>query len=484
MSASSFATDIKTAKGCGISGATRNDQKVDPIAYPYAKKSNYESRGMYGATVFEKPYERKKVDTIKTKYGEFYDTKDGRMQMRYAERWGKISSLLKPMQERAKELYELAYEGVITDEQNYERFSLGCAINWVGSAACTMGLWDLSDDLWTKTYERLEKSAGGTLGNTYAHLYAPFGLKFVWTKSHYYQYPSGRYLPDYTQPVTLVPFHSSYHDDYIYPKLNGMYSSYPKGYYQYICYMDYGGFPDYTPYGGFNQFIHDVADGNAIMLKDNEDTYEEIPYDDLAIPYYEEMEKLNDELFESGWRPPPWLAEEEPTPEQKKIMDKMSALSKAYDDAMSNRLYGPEEAARKVYEQKMAVADEYREDYWKEYDEREKEKDYVKAREAAVIAVRHYLTEFHITDKKTEIATWANQIGDILGTLLYGNPSLEEVESLKKRAAELHSKYLQVLNEENNKRRAEQMSLTNGNGISLTGGSGISITGGNSVSIT
>ena len=439
-------TDIATATGVGMYGATRSGMSVPPVAYPYAKESNYIDRSANGATILVKREEPKKVEKIKTAYGTFSDDEYGRMSMRYYERWGKIQKLLKPMEDRAEALNEIGRSGEMTEEQREEQSSLDYAIMWVGSAAFSPSLFDMYEEVWDKVYSAIEQSANESLGSRKAHLYAPYRLKFVWRKSNYYQW---LYIPDFTGGmVEITPFNGQINGPYIATKVNGKVYPIPyqKGYLEFVKYTSISSIFDYALYGGFNTLIGELSDGNAVALLPDQDTIVEIPYRDLVEAYDSKMEALQEELDKvgpgAGW-------EGDLSPEAQKVLDEMAAAYESYQDALADRLdYAGQEAVEKAEEAKRSESDAKHDEYWKAEQERREQKEYVSARQNATNEVRRILTNVRNLDN-SESST-VSSLGAILGELLYGSPSKEQCEEMKNQAAEIYAQYLQRITEKSN----------------------------------
>ena len=432
-------TNIATATGVSMDGATRSGMDIAPVAAPYAEESNYIEMSSNGAAVLVKKEEPKKVEKIRTAYGTFLDNEYGRMSLRYYQRWGRIQELLRPMEKRAETLYEIGRGGEMTEEQREEQSSLNYAIMWVGSAAFSPSLFDMYEDVWQKVYSAIARSASGSLGSRKAHLYAPYRMKFVWRKSNYYQW---LFIPDFRgDMVEITPFNGQLNDGYIATKVNGKVypAPYQKGYLEFVKYTSISSIFDYALYGGLNTLIGELSDGNAVALLPDQDTIEEIPYGDLVEEYDSTMEGLWDEMdkVEPG------------SSEAQKIAEEMSAAYEEYQKALAIRLdYSGQEAVDEADEAKHRESDAKQDEYWKEEQERREQKEYVSARQNAVNEVRRMLTGVRNLDD-SESST-VSSLGNILGELLYGSPSKEQCEEMRKQAAEIYAQYLQRITEKSN----------------------------------
>ncbi len=467
-------SSVKEADGVSMSYVTKNELGKKPVAPPYGDKLNYDtwqSNGYSFVRVIVKPYERKEPEYIVVNGIMVVKNKNTMMMARYYERKEKIDQLVEPMKQWVEQWHK-SHEGEVHtfaewDEINEEIIPTeNYAIPWI-ERAIGVNYYYLSDELWEKLYAALKATKTATFKQRVVHLYSPYDIVYITEKDG----EQDEYIMDFSTPVDIPEFKGSdkFKDgDWWMTIINGIWQMYPlpDGYLKYRKYRN-------SFFGGMNDLIRYTETHDKIYWQYDQDQVVQLNYDGIVnsthssimgkagkydiewygrfMFYYESVgygEGYPYDYSVVRKYPGQEIDRDEIQSIYDSIEEAIEAADKAIESLRTSAAMSKEDAAKvrkQSYEEHRKVMEE-QDERRKKIDE---EKYYVSKREYSVRRVSGCLKSIKVKDGLGQGE--AEAISSILGELIYGNPSLEQIESMQTEAEEILSRYRQNVAESSKK---------------------------------
>ena len=461
-------SSVKEADGVSMSYVTKNELGKKPVAPPYDEKQNYDtwqSNGYSFVRVLAKPYERKTeyivIDGIK-----YEKNKNSLLLARYRQRQKEIEELAKPVRSQRDKLIK-KYEGSGRDWSEEDRVlasRLDTIIHWV-EYAFGINYYYLAEDLW----ENLKSALSESTNTDALVLRSPYTPVFITERDGFGDRVAVLY--DFGKPMELTPAKSlsvNLEGKYIVVSVDGAYSS-------------WGNKTDYEHYivnlaGGwsFSSLVEYTLTHDKIYWTYDPTIVQQVNYDDI-VEYGKQIRNIKI----TGWFREPYQYEDAGLVgvniEDNKVKggswyyyndfhvagdedwesyyDSLRPIVKGGDAKLKEKIQPILTKTKGEIVEGEKRQRELRYKVWEEQEELQKkieeEKDYVRKREYAVRRVSSCLKSIKVKDGVGQGE--AEAISNILGELIYGKPSLDQIESMQTKAEEILSKYQQKMAESSKK---------------------------------
>lgn len=460
-------SSVKEADGVSMSYVTKNELGKKPVAPPYADKQNYDtwqSKGYSFVQVLVKPYERKTeyivIDGIK-----YVKNKNSSLLARYRQRQKEIEELAKPIRSQRDQLIKKYDDSGRrwTEEDRVLASRLDTIIHWV-EYAFGINYYYLEEDLW----EKLKSALSASTNTDALVLHSPYTPLFITERDGFNDRVAVIY--DFGKPMDLTPAKSlsvNLEGKYIVVSVDGAYSSWGNktDYEHYIVNLAGNwSFSSLVEYTLTHDKIYWTYDPTIVRQVNYDDIVEygkqirDIKFTGFDPPYqYEDAGLFGVNIEDNEVKGGAWnyyndihvVGDED----WETYYDRLRPVVKSGNQKLKDRIQPIltktkgeiAEGEKRQRELRYKVSDEQKELRKKI----EEEKNYVSKREYAVRRVSGCLKSIKVKDGVGQGE--AEAISSILGELIYGKPSLEQIESMQKSAEEILSKYQQKVAESSSK---------------------------------
>lgn len=382
-------------------------------------------------------------------------TKEGKREKTLLERYDKVRKVQEDLDKR----YD-AIRNVYTEPARRKKRVIGWLRAWASHMA---GWYGLEDKIWNDVFEMVDSQTKASVDQV--NVTSPYTQMFVTTVTD----EQRGYIPDFSQRMPIEPFSDSY-APFLYTKVNGLGNSQiSKGYYQYSKYVypnDWG----FSLFGGMNNLVYYIEYYGIFGLHPDRDTFENIDYEAIWRRYDDTRKELQDEYDAAGAKYG-WVNVEEWNTYSESVPAWPASVAKAWyakseanekqwkNDWNSLTRQEEEKAIREENERKWEENYKIEQEYRKKWDKVEEDKKHVYLRKNAIAAVKGYLWGAPYTSYTGDAKGAAEELKDILQTLMYGNPGDDQIKQLleqAKKASEKNKAAWQAFLESRDKAKEEE----------------------------
>ena len=400
--------------------APNYDPSEDPPIYDPPERYNGESEAL-------KSYDNEYSEELRKWW--VANTEAGKAREKSEERAKIVRDIADPLWKESDRLEGLTKK---TETINKRIFSLGHAAGWIGGvgSACHS---DIDDSVWKSMLAMMKQDASAS--NTAVNVTSPYEMIFVTDDTM----EQRSYIPDFRRPYRIPPFSDRGAGEYMYTKVNGLAASgMSEGYFWYSEYSGGNRWSQRYETMTLNALVWFIEVHDGYSWQKDQNTIENIDLEGVV-----REKEADDKMIENL---------------RKSIEDKYGSVGAApenvirqWDNAIksaqekykrsweSKTRQAEEEEIRKKNEEKEKKDAELREKYRKREKEIREARKYASRRKVAIGYVKNTFPSF--TDDEQEAKELARMYRNILQTLMYGNPSSEEVENLLNEAKRIRSQY-------------------------------------------